>query len=301
MKLTFLGTSCMVPTKERNVSSLYLEYKGEGILFDCGEGTQRQMNMAGIKRTKIKKILISHWHGDHVSGLIGLIQTIGNDEFPPTLRIYGPKDTKKRMDCLLKTCIFDQQVNLDIVELEPKGSIIKIYENQDYCIYAADLSHKVPCIGFSFTEKEKRRIKKSYLKKHNIPEGHHLKDLQKGSDIIYKGKKVSAIDATYVVPGKKISYIADTVPCKGILMLSEDADIMVSESAYTSDLSDKAEKYNHMTAKDAAQMANQAGVKKLVLTHFSQRYKNTLDILEEAENYFSSVVCAEDFMKISLK
>ena len=120
LEITFLGTSSMVPTKDRNVQSIHLEYRGEGILLDCGEGTQRQMNIAGINRTKVKKILITHWHGDHVSGLIGLIQTLGNSKDVSELSIYGPPGTKKSMSHLLETCIFDLTVDLNIVELDLK-------------------------------------------------------------------------------------------------------------------------------------------------------------------------------------
>ena len=107
INITILGTSSMVPTKDRNVQSIYLDYNGEGILFDCGEGTQRQMNIAGINRTKVKKILITHWHGDHVSGLIGLIQTLGNSKYASKLEIYGPKGTKRFMNNLLNSCVFE--------------------------------------------------------------------------------------------------------------------------------------------------------------------------------------------------
>lgn len=300
MQLTFLGTSCMVPTKERNVSGLFLSYKTDGILFDCGEGTQRQMNICGIKRTKVTKILISHWHGDHVSGIIGLIQTLGNNENPQNLEIYGPIGTKEKMDHLLNSCIFDQRVNIKIKEIDPKRELVKIFENDDFIIETAELSHKVPCIGYAFIEKDKIRIKKAYLDKHNIPQGKHMKDLQNGKDIEINGKVVKADDATYKKKGRKISYIADTVPCKGIIELAEDADVMICESAYASKLENKAEQYYHMTAEQAGLMANQAGAKRLILTHFSQRYKNVQEIEEDARVVFNNVTCAEDFMRINL-
>jgi len=290
----------VVPTKQRNVSGMFLSYKKEGILFDCGEGTQRQMNICGIKRTRVTKILISHWHGDHISGIIGLIQTIGNDENPPTIKIYGPVGTKKMMHHLLNSCLFDQRINLKIKEIDPKGKIKKVYEDDDFYIDAAELSHKVPCLGYSFIEKDKRRINKAFLTKHNIPTGPHMKDLQSGKDIKIKGKSINADEATYIVNGRKITYIADTVPCKGAVLLAENADILISEAAYESSLKDKAEKYHHMTAKQAGLLASQSRAKKLILTHFSQRYKNTQDIEEDARDVFDNVICAEDFMRISL-
>ena len=131
----------MVPTKERNVAGIFLAYKEEGILFDCGEGTQRQMNICGIKRTRITRIFISHWHGDHVSGLIGLVQTLGNEENPPKLEIYGPKGTKESMGHLLKTCIFDQRVDLKIHENTPRHNPETVFETKDVLVQAASLSH----------------------------------------------------------------------------------------------------------------------------------------------------------------
>lgn len=290
----------MVPTKQRNVSGLFLKYKTEGILFDCGEGTQRQMNICGIKRTKVTKILISHWHGDHVSGIIGLIQTMGNNDNPLTIKIYGPIGTKERMHHLLNTCIFDQRIDIKIKEIEPKDKLKKVYEDDDYYIEAAALSHKIPCIGYSFIEKDKIRIDKTFLEKHKIPEGPHMKKLQAGKNIKINDELIKAKDATYIVPGRKIVYIADTVPCKGIMLLAENADIMISEAAYSSALENKAEQYHHMTAKQAGLLASQSQAKKLILTHFSQRYSNTQEIEEDARTVFDNVICAEDFMKISL-
>ena len=127
-----------------------------------------------------------------------------------------------------------------------------------------------------------------------------MKDLQEGKDIKVKNKVIKAEDATYMVPGRKITYIADTTPCKGALLLQENADIVISEACYSSALEDKAEKFCHMTAQQAGLLASQAGAKKLVLTHFSQRYKNTQEIEEDARQVFDSVVCAEDFMRINL-
>ena len=149
MQLTFLGTSSMVPTKERNVPSVFLQFKDQGILFDCGEGTQRQMNIAGIKRTNVTKILISHWHGDHVAGLIGLLQTLGNEEELPRLEIYGPKDTKKRMAYLLRSCFFDVAVDLHVKDLKGK-KLTRFFENEDFAIECAELEHKIPCMGYVF-------------------------------------------------------------------------------------------------------------------------------------------------------
>lgn len=302
MEITFLGTSAMVPTKERNPSGIYLDYKGEGILFDCGEGSQRQMSIAEIKRTSVKKVLISHWHGDHVSGLIGLIQTIGNSlEENKKLLIIGPKETKKRMGHLVNTCIFDTRVELEIKEFDPKEEeLLTAFENEDYIIECCNLEHKVPCIGFSFTEKKRLNIDVAKQKKLGIKDGPHLRNIKNGENIIYEGKEIMSEDLTYEVPQRKISYIADTIMCSGALNLSQDSDILIAESTFDSSLEEKAEEKYHMTSKDAALLANNSGSKKLILTHFSQRYKDVKEIEEDAKTYFANTVCAFDFMKIKL-
>ncbi|MBT5021819.1 ribonuclease Z [Candidatus Woesearchaeota archaeon] len=301
MKLTFLGTSAMVPTKDRNVSGIFLECKGEGILLDCGEGTQRQMNITGIKRTRVTRILISHWHGDHVSGIIGLIQTIGSENNDAKIKIYGPVETKKRMEHMMQSCIFDQRMDVEVFELEPKeGEVMQFFENSDFIMECAKLDHSIPCIGYNFIVKDQLNVDPAKLKKQGVDDGPHLRDIKNGKNIVWKGEEINYEDVTYVKEGKKISYVADTCACEGALKLAIDADLLISECVYNSEHQDKAEGYKHMSAKDAALLASNSGARKLVLTHFSQRYKNTQEIEEEASTYFDNVICAEDFMKIKL-
>ncbi len=303
MILTFLGTSSMVPTKERNVTGISLEYKGEVILFDCGEGTQRQMNICGINRQRVTKILITHWHGDHVGGLIGLIQTMSQafhqDPDRSPITIVGPKGTKERMDHLLKMTYFDNKINLKILEIDPKG-VETVLETQDYEIKAGYVEHSVPTLAYSFTEKERRRVLMAKLAQKGVRPGPHISKLQQGKDLEYKGKTYSAKDWTVIVPQKKLALVLDTVPCKNATELAKDADVLITEASFTTQHEHKAEEFKHMTAKWAAQLANHAGAKKLYLTHFSQRYKNSLDAQEEANQYFDNVFCAEDFMRIKM-
>ncbi|MBU1198813.1 MAG: ribonuclease Z [Nanoarchaeota archaeon] len=300
MEIIMLGTSCMVPTKERNVQSIYVEYKGEGILIDCGEGTQRQMNIAGINRNKVRKILISHWHGDHVGGLIGLLQTISNNENPQKVTIYGPKETKERIFHLLKAVSFENnRIEIEINELNPKG-VEKIFENNDYYIECASLDHRMPCLGYSIIDKDKRKINMAKVKKIGLKEGPQVGKLQRGQSITFKGKTINPDDVSHIQTGKKLSVVLDTQPCTNAYNLAKDADLLIAESAYTSDLEEKGAEYKHMTTKDAGLIATRANVKELIITHFSQRYKTDKELKEEIKTFFQNSRTAHDFMKVKL-
>lgn len=296
MQVTILGTSSMVPTKERNHSAVFLKQGSEGILFDCGEGTQRQIKLAGLKATAVTRLLISHWHGDHVLGIPGLLQTLGGSDYQGTLHIYGPKGTKERIRKMFDAFVFDDPLEMRVHDIEPG----KFLDTKEFYIEAYRLEHTTDCLGFRFIENNRRRIKVEYVKKIGIPDGPKLGDLQRGKNITWKGKVVSPQDATYIVKGKIFSYVVDTRPCDGAYKAAINADLLITEATYTSKLESKADEYGHMSAAQAAQMASQAGVKKLVLTHFSQRYKDALEILEDARAYFPEVIAAEDFMKIKV-
>ena len=301
--LTFLGTSSMVPTKERNVSAMFLKFDTEGILIDCGEGTQRQMNIAGINRNDVTTVLISHWHGDHVSGLIGLIQTIGNalrnNEDVKPLEIYGPIGTKESMYHLMRTCIFDQKIDIKITELEPRG-ITRFIDKEKYAIECVALEHSVPVLGFRFIEKERLRIDMQKASSLGLGEGPILGELSRGTTVQWKGKEVRPEDVTLKVPRKTIAFILDTGVCAACYDLAQRADILVSEASYTSELEHKAEQNRHLTGQQAAQIASRAGAKRLIVTHLSQRYKTSADLLQDAAGIFEDVDVAYDFMQVKL-
>ena len=294
MELIFLGTSSMIPTKERNHTALLVRCKNYDVLVDCGEGTQRQIKIMKIAPTRIRKILISHWHGDHTLGLPGLIQTLGASNYEGMLEIFGPKGTKNHIAALKKAFIFEDRLQLKIHEVGTG----KIFEDSDLIIHSAKLEHGVPCIGFSIKEQDYRRINLDYVNKLGIPEGPLLGKLQNNKPITWKGKKVMPKNATYVVEGKKLAYVVDTELCKNCLKLAKDADVLVSEATFMEEHEEKAFDYKHLTGKQAAELANQANAKLLILTHFSQRYKSTTEIEEEAKTYFSNTRAAFDFMKL---
>lgn len=298
MEITFLGTSSMVPTKNRNVQAIYLEYVGEGILIDCGEGTQRQMNIASINRLKVRKILISHWHGDHVSGLIGLIQTIGSCENPKTLEIFGPEGTRKHLNHLLNSCLFDLRIEIKVHEIKA-SSLKTIYENENYEIKAISMNHNVPCLAYSFEEKDKRKMIKSKLEKFGL-KGKLVGDLQKGLFVKINDKKVSPEDVSKLEKGKKVTFILDTAYNANCEIIAKDSDILISESTYDLKLQEKAKEYFHLTSKDAATIAKNSNSKRLILTHFSQRYKSLDDLKKQAKDVFKNVELAKDFLKVKL-
>jgi ribonuclease Z len=299
-EITMLGTGCMVPTKDRNVQGIYVEYNGEGILFDCGEGSQRQMNIAGINRNKVRKIFISHWHGDHVSGLIGLLQTIANNENPEKITIFGPIETKERLAHLFRSISFEsKKLDVEVKELDPKG-VELAYENQDYCVECTYLDHKIRCLGYSIIEKDRLRINMAKAKKIGLKEGPLIGKLQQGKTVEFHGKKITPEEIATVQKGKKLSIVMDTQPCKNAYDLAREADLLICESAYAADLEEKAMEYKHMTTRQAALIATNAQVKRLVITHFSQRYKSVKQLDEEIKTFFPESECAYDFMKIKL-
>ena len=201
MEITFLGTSSMVPTKKRSHNAMFISTREDGILVDCGEGTQRQLKIAGISPTKVTKIMLTHWHGDHVLGLPGLLQTMGASEYTGKLEIYGPHGSRTHFEHMKKAFLFEERMEIEVHELS--GSIF--YETKEFQFEAKAMEHSVPCIGFSIIEKERRRLRKEILEEKGITSGPHLGKLQDGHDIEWKGKNVKADDLSYLVPQKKIT------------------------------------------------------------------------------------------------
>src|SRR3989344_6015235 len=295
IEIVFLGTSSMQPTKTSNHSAILLSYEKENMLFDCGEGTQRQMRTIGVKPAKITRLFISHWHGDHVFGIPGLLSSMGADNFADKLYIYGPKGTKKYLDHLLKSFASKDIIPFEVKEVK-EGVIL---DKEDFVIEARELKHSVTCFGYSFIEKDKRRINVLKAKKLNLS-GPILGKVQEGKVITYNDKKINPDEVSYLVKGKKVSYIADTLPCNGADKLARDADLLISEGTHLDEISEKTRKYMHLTIKEAALIASENNAQKLIITHISQRYKDTHEIVEEARTYFDNSIVAEDFMRVKL-
>jgi ribonuclease Z len=296
MELIILGTSAMVPTKDRNHSAALLLDSGEGVLVDCGEGTQRQIKVAGISQAKITRICISHWHGDHVLGLPGLLMTIAQGGQSQTLHIYGPKGLKQQLRTMLDAFPFEQKLDVEVEEIT-RGMV---FETDKLVCTALPLVHGIPCLGYRIEQKDRRRIDLAAVKKLGIPDGPLLGKLQNGEEIVWKGKPIHPKDTTYVVVGKKVAFVSDTSPCKNAHALAENCDLLVCEASYASKLEEKAEEYTHMTARQAGQLASQAGVGRLLITHFSARYATTTELLEDAKTAFENTVAAHDLMKVDI-
>ncbi len=285
----------MQPTKQRNHSGIMLSYKNENILLDCGEGTQRQMRIAGLKPAKVTRLLISHWHGDHVFGIPGLLSSMGVDKPESVLRIYGPVGTRKFIEHMLHGFVVKDVIEHEIHEIK-SGRIV---DTEEFIIEAHQLKHSAPCFGYAFIEKNRLRIDVAKASKLGL-QGPILGQVQQGKDVEWKGKKVKAKDVTYVQKGKKVSYIADTLPCEGAYALAQDADLLISEGTHLDEIKEKTEKFMHLTVKQAALIASESKAKKLIITHLSQRYKRPLETAEEARTYFPNSLVAEDFMKVKV-
>jgi len=285
----------MAPTKDRNHQSMFIEIGTEGILLDCGEGTQRQLKIAKINPNKITKILLTHLHGDHVLGLPGLLETLSSYGHEKKIEIYGPVGTKKFINDCCNTFNFKIKFETEIKDIS-KETI----KSKNCVIKTLPLKHGVPCIGYSIKENDRRKIKMKLLREKNVPEGEHLQKLQLGEDIIYNNEKFSCAKYTYIIKGKKMAIILDTLPCKNAYSLAKDSELLICESSYDHTYEKKAKEFFHMTARQAAQLASEANVKKLIITHFSQRYKTPYKLVNEAKMVFDNVEAAYDFMKVKL-
>ena len=301
-ELIFLGTSCMIPTKERAHISNALFYEGEVFLFDCGENTQLQIKLSNVSIGSIKKIFISHFHADHTLGLLGLIQTLSNIENFKELEIYGPKNTKKFISHMLKSTIFNLKIKLKITELKPKkNELLKFFENDKYTIYCSKLNHGVECLGYRFCEKDKVNIKKDLIEKFKIDKDIKLlTNLKDKKDIEIDKKKYSYKDFTYIKKGIKVSFVFDTRPCETINQLVKDCDYLIMEATFSYEKhKELAKEYEHMSAYETALVAKKNNVKNLIITHFSQRYKS-YELLNEAKKVFENTIEAKDFLRIKI-
>ncbi len=297
--ITFLGTSSAIPTETRNHISILLSYKNENILIDCGEGTQRQFRKAHINPCSITRLLITHFHGDHVFGLPGFFQTLGLNNYNKTLYIYGPHGTKRFIEKIYETFIHTKKINMKVEEVSAT-----FLETEDFKITAFPLDHDTPTNGYMFEKKDKLRIDKNKLKKIKLPNIPQIADLTRGKDIKINNKTIKSKDLTYKQKGKKISFIFDTKLCSNVNKLAKNSDLAIIETTFLEESQkgkELANEYFHLTASQAAKIAKQNRVKQLILTHFSQRYQHKENLLlKEAKKIFPNTKISEDLMILEI-
>ena len=295
-KITFLGTSGTVPTTERNPSSIFVSFGGEKLLLDCGEGTQRQM-MKAKTGFGIGSIFITHMHTDHFIGLFGLIESMSLNGREKPLHIYCPEAEFLRL--LFKSFGYD---NLDFkihVHDMKDGDSVRF---RNFKVMAFETEHIVKSLGYAIIEDSKYRFSPEKAENLGIPPGPLYKKLAEGESIVFRRRVIRPGDVTEgVVRGRKIVYTGDTRPVDRIAEVARNADVLIHDSSFTSEIQDWAEITKHSTAREAAEMARKAGVKLLILTHISARYsKDVSALLNEAKEVFENVEVAEDFFQISL-
>lgn len=296
IKLAFLGTGNAIPTKKRNHTAILLSFANENILVDCGEGTQRQFRHLDLSPTKLTRILITHWHGDHVLGLPGLFQTLALSNYQRTLKVYGPKGTRRFID-LIQELIRDFHINIDVHEIS-SGTIVN---ERDFKIEAAEMSHGTPAVAYSLILKDKIRLNKSKLKKLKVPNSPIIKELQAGKDITINGKKIKSKDVVYKEKGKKVTFVLDTAINSNAIALAKDSDLLITESSFSAEEEAKAKEYKHLTAKQAGEIAKKSKSKKLLITHLSQRYEHAPQIIEkEVKKVFKNAKLVKDFDSLVL-
>lgn len=297
MEIIFLGTSSAVPTLERNHPSIALRAFAEVMLFDCGEGTQRQLIEAKISPMKITKIFISHFHGDHILGLGGLIQSLGFRGREKDLDIYGPKGLHKIINAISSFGYFQINYNLNIHEIQD-GTII---ETEDYVVECAKVEHNIPSYAYSIREKKKPLFLREKAEELGIPPGPLYGKLHNGEEVEFEGRIIKPEQVLgEAKKGKKISYSGDTRPCEAMIRLARDSDILIHESTYEAEDYQRAVDNAHSTSVEAAEIAKEAEVKELMLTHISTRYTSDENIKSEAQKVFKNTKVARDYMKIDL-
>lgn len=292
--LTILGCSSQQPTRKRNQSGYLLRWNEEGLLFDPGEGTQRQFIFANIAPTVINRIFVSHFHGDHCLGLGSMLMRLNLDKVVHPIHCYYPASGKKFFDRLRFGTIYHEIIH--VIE-HPVAAPGVVSDDGQFCIEATFLDHGVDCIAWRITERDSRKFDKELLKKHGIA-GPMVGLLEKNSSIIQNGQQVFLDDVSWVRKGDSFVMISDTRFCQNAIDIAHEAKLLLCESTYLEEHKDLAFSHHHLTAKQAAQIAKEAHVQQLVLTHFSARYLDTSAFEQEAKILFPNTQAAEDLRVI---
>ncbi|MDE1856849.1 MAG: ribonuclease Z [Candidatus Micrarchaeota archaeon] len=291
----FLGTAGAAPTKERGLPSVAIERNGKVYLFDCGEGTQRQLMAFSVNISRIAAVFLSHAHGDHVIGIAGLIRTLALNRRTDPLTIYVPKGEEKKIHPLIG---FDEAILSYKIEVRGIGSGI-VYKGDGIEIRAFALRHSVKALGYIFDEPARLHFDKERCKRLGI-KGEMFAQLEKSGHIAVNGKRISIGSITTKGKGRRIVYAADTRPQQNTVTAAKGADILIHEATYSNALVALAKERMHSTAKEAAEIAKKAKVNKLVIFHTSARYRDTAPLLKEARSVFRNADVAHDGMRMTL-
>lgn len=306
MEVTFLGTSSGVPTRARNVSSigLKLPQRAEVWLFDCGEGTQHQLLRSELKSSQIRRIFITHMHGDHIFGLMGLLASCGLAGNNHRVDIYGPED----LSGYIKACLRYSQMRFAFPVQVHRVMPGVVWEDEEFRVTCAPLKHRVPAFGYRVSERDRAgEFDVAKAQKLGIPPGPVYGQLKRGETVtlpdgrVLDGKEFCAPSQ----PGRHFVYCTDTIYCDQAVALAQGADVLVHESTFAHQDAELAFERLHSTSTMAAQVALAAGVKQLILTHFSPRYApgNPLqlaDLLAEAQAIFPNTMLASDFFTYAI-
>ena len=297
MEIIFLGTSSAVHSYNRNHPAIILKAFGETFLFDCGEATQRQLIFAKVSPMKISKIFLSHYHGDHILGLPGLIQSMNFRGREKKLTIYGPKGLYDLRDALFNLGYSKIEFPIEFIEIDSET----VESTDEYIIKSQYVNHNVPSLAYSIEELKKPRFLREKAIELGVPVGPDFGRLHNGEEIEVDGKIIKP-EQVLGPPrkGNKIVYSGDTTPCKEMVEFAKDSTILIHESTYMTEDADKAEENFHSTSADAAEIAKASNSKELILTHFSTRYKKTDEMLKQAQDVFENTKLANDFMRIDV-
>ncbi len=295
-ELVVLGTASQAPTRHRNHNGYLLRWDAEGLLFDPGEGTQRQLLLAGVASSAVTRICVTHFHGDHCLGLPGILQRLSLDQVAHPVDIWYPASGQEFYDRLRRCALYN-----DTVDVRPhpvrEGGVVDPGP-EPFTLIGASLDHRTQTIGWRVEEPDGRRMIPERLEAAGIA-GPDVGRLQReGSIRTADGRVVTLEEASEHRRGQVFAFIMDTRLCDAAFTLAAGADLVVCESTFLDRDADLAAAYGHLTASQAARVAAEAGARRLVLTHFSQRYPDDADFAAEAGAIFPDVVVAQDLDRV---
>jgi ribonuclease Z len=294
-ELVVLGTASQVPTRRRNHNGYFLRWDREGILFDPGEGTQRQMLMAGVPASDITRICVTHFHGDHCLGLPGVVQRLSLDRTQHVVSAHYPASGQQFFERLRHASSFYETATLDEQPVTAEGHLVT---GAFGVLEARRLSHSVDSFGYRLVEPDGRQMVPELLREFGLS-GPDVGVLQRSGSLTVDGRTVRLADVSRPRRGQRFAFVMDTRLCDSVYALAAEADMLVIESTFLAEDSDLAENHGHLTARQAASVAAECGVRQLVLTHFSQRYQDSSRFYDEARSVFDGeVVVAQDLMRV---